>query len=98
MRLNLNEEYATADVARLISSKDDTRKRQLRVTKDGFAYLSDTIGARDIDGLAFRMETWGAGNGYTGEQAAKDPMFISRVEKVLRDNWPKASMSYIDFF
>ncbi len=98
MALDLNKPYTTQDVANLIASKDDTQHRQLRVDKNGIAELSDTVGATNIAGLAFRMETWIAGNGYVGADAADNPSWVARVEAVLRRNWPNPTSSYIDFF
>jgi hypothetical protein len=69
---------------------------QLRVTTAGIGDLSDIVGASDISGLAFRLETWNADNGYTGAMAAADAAFVARIEKILRDNWPNPSSTYID--
>ena len=96
MKIDLSQPFTTDDVRALLVSKDDTERRQLRVTKAGIAFLSDEIGNMNIDGLAFRVETWLIGNGYTGEAAANDLAWISRVERVLRDNWPNPTNSYID--
>lgn len=98
MQIDLNEPYTTQDVADLLSSKDDSQHRQLRVTKEGVAFLSDQYGSNDIDDLSFRLETWVAGNGYVGEAAAKDAAFVRRIEQALRDNWPNPNGTYIDFF
>ena len=98
MKINLNEHFTTQDVAQLIASRDDSQHRQLRVTKAGEAYLSDIVGVNDISGLAFRLETCTAGNGYTGHTAAADPKYVALIEKVLRNNWPIPSSTYIDWF
>lgn len=98
MQIDLNKPFTTQDVARLMASKDDSAHRQLRVTKQGIAFLSDEVGADNIGGLAFRLETWVAGNGYVGPEAASDAHFVGRIEKALRDNWPNPSDTYIDFF
>lgn len=98
LEIDLNQPFTTGDVAALLASKDDTKNRQLRVSLAGIAELSDTVGADNISGLAFRMETWCVGNGYTGAGAAADGEFVARVEKVLRDNWPNPKSSYIDVF
>ncbi|TJZ82024.1 hypothetical protein [Paracoccus hibiscisoli] len=97
MLIDLND-FTKQDVADLLASKDDSRHRQLRVTKDGKAYLSDVVGNQDTDDLAFRLETWQAHNGYTGPTAAADDKFVARIEKVLRDNWPTPTDTYIDLF
>lgn len=82
----------------LIASKDDSRHVQLRVTSNGVAYLSDSIGNIDDDNIAFKLETWLSGNDYTGNVASCDTEHIERVERVLRENWPKPKSSFIDYY
>ncbi|MGY1458612.1 hypothetical protein ACW5F0_08200 [Luteimonas sp. A534] len=84
------------NVATLIGSVLDTQHWQLRVTKDGIAYLSPVVGGNDISDLAFRLETWCAGNNYVGFQAAHDAHWVEQVFKDLSENWPKAKSSLID--
>lgn len=67
------------------------------MTKNGIAYLSDDVGADNIGGLAFRFETWNAGNGYCGETAASDGTWVQKVFEDLKENWPKPKSTYIDF-
>lgn len=100
MELDLNKPYTTADVAALIASKDDSEHRQLRVTTDGKAYLSDTFAVESWPGHAFVFETFVAGNDYVGPNAAKDTEWVERIERSLRDNWPYkgASTDFIDNF
>lgn len=85
------------NVAALIGSVKDDQHWQLRVTKDGLAYLSDIVGADDIEDLSFRMETWCTGNGYVGLNAAQDEAWVVKVLKDLQENWPKPKSTYIDF-
>jgi hypothetical protein len=98
MKIDLNKPFTTQDVARFLASKDDSDHRQLRVTKQGIAFLSDEVGLDNIENLAFRLETWVAGNGYVGPEAASDAHFVGRIEKALRDNWPKPTATYIDLY
>lgn len=95
--LNNPAEFTLENVRRLIASKDDSRHRQLRVTPEGTAYLSDEVGANNIDGLSFRFETWNPGNGYCGPKAAADDDWVRKVYKDLRENWPDPKDSYIDY-
>ena len=91
-------EGATLDEVRaLLASKDDSVARQLRVTKFGRAFLSDKVGADDIGDLAFRFETWDAGNGYCGVEAASDERWVRSVHRDLHENWPNPKDSYIDW-
>ncbi len=55
MQIDLKEAGALTleNVRRLIASKDDSRPRQLRVTLDGKAFLSDDYGNKNIDDLLF---------------------------------------------
>ena len=94
--LDLNKPYTTQDVADLLASKDDSKPRQLRVDTHGIARISDDYAAMNLAGLAFRGETWDAGNGYTGAAAAADAKWVAQVEDMLRANWPNPTSSYID--
>lgn len=99
MEIDLTDpnEFTLESVRALIASKEDNRSRQLRVTKRGIAYLSDEVGSRNIDDLAFRFETWGAGNGYCGREAAKKADWVRKVFNDLEENWPNPKATYIDF-
>ena len=59
--LNNPAEFTVDNVARLLASVDDSRHRQLRVTKAGIAFMSDVVAGVDIQDLAFRFPTWYAG-------------------------------------
>lgn len=97
MQIDLSKEFNLEDVAKLLASKDDSQNRQLRVTKDGIAYISDEVGADNIDGLAFRFETWIAGNDYCGLKASQDASLVSEVFDDLKNNWPNPKATYIDY-
>jgi len=85
-------------VSSLLAAGDDSTHTQLRVSSTGIASLSKTVGSSNINGLAFRLETWAAGNGYVGPAAAADKAWVDRVYRVLVSNWPAPSSTYIDFF
>ena len=86
-------------VANLIGSVNDKLNTQLRVTKDGLAFISTSdVGAQRIADLAFRLESFSAGTKHFGLAAAKDAEWVKRIYKVLKDNWPRPSSSYIDLF
>lgn len=86
-------------VARLIASASDETHTQLRVTKDGLAFIStSSIGSENIDELAFQVESFSAGSDYVGQAAAQDAEWVNRIYKILKDNWPKPSNWYIDLF
>lgn len=85
------------DVRDLIKNGDDNHNNQIRVTKSGELYLSqDIVGAVNIDGLAFRFETFDIHNGYVGLKASRDDIFISRIYKALKDNWENPGRTYVD--
>jgi hypothetical protein len=101
MQIDLNEPGALTlqSVKQLIASVGDSTHTQLRVRDDGVAYISNTaIGNIDTDGLAFRLETWCAGNDYVGLRAASDADWVNRIYTVLQENWPKPSCSFIDIY
>lgn len=98
MIIDLNNEFTQEDVCKLLASKDDSACRQLRVTRDGVAFLSDTVGNQNTDDLCFRLETWDAGNGYVGKDAANDESWVRRIYEALKKNWPEPQSTYIDAF
>ena len=98
LAIDLTQPFTTADVANLLASQNDTQNWQLRVTSAGIADLSSTVGNVNIANLSFRLETWQAGNRCVGVKAAADKAFVARIEKALRENWPKPSSTYIDLF
>ena len=86
-------------VAQLLASASDRTNTQLRVTKIGVAFISSIdVGADRIDGLAFRLETFNAGGDHVGPAAARNKEWVSTIYKVLKDNWPRPSSSYMDSF
>jgi hypothetical protein len=100
MRINLNDpnDFTLENVKKLIASKDDSKHRQIRVSTDGYAYVSDDYGNLNLDGVVFRLETFNAHNDYLGEQAAEDKTWVQRVYNVLRQNWPNPIIAYSDDF
>ena len=98
MKINLNDEteFTIGNVAKLIASKDNSQHRQLRVTKDGTAFISDEVGNLNTNDLAFRLETFNAGNDYTGLKASQDIAWVERIYNTLRNNWPNPTDTYID--
>ncbi|WP_454812175.1 hypothetical protein [Labrys neptuniae] len=100
MKIDLNDplSFTLENVAKLIASKDDSIHRQLRVTKAGIAFLSDDIDPASAYNLAFRVEIWNTGNDYTGDKASKDAKWVSRIYKLLKDNWPNPTDTFIHDF
>ncbi|WPR76019.1 hypothetical protein [Algoriphagus sp. NG3] len=100
MKINLNDpkEFTVENVRTLIASEDDTVHTQFRVTKDGFLFLSQDVGNRNLEGIVFRLETNGAFNGYVGENASMDDSWVTRVFNVVNENWPKPKFPYCDNF
>lgn len=91
------EQLSRANVSRLLGCRDDSQHRQLRVSVDGIAYLSDIVGNNDIEGTVFRMETWVQGAGYVGLGASMDETWVDTVLKRLRDNWPNPKATLVDW-
>lgn len=87
MEIDLNNpaEFTKESVRQLIASGDDSSHTQLRITKDGKAFLSKKVGADNIVGIAFRLETWIKGNGYVGPEAAKDDEWIERLYEGMKN-------------
>ncbi|AKA81777.1 hypothetical protein [Pseudomonas synxantha] len=101
MQINLNnpEDLTQAAVRELLASASDDEHTQLRVTKEGIAYISSgTVGGVNIDGLLFRLETWAKGSGYVGIVAASDEVWVMQIFNALKQNWPAPSSDYIDIY
>ncbi|SFW24289.1 MULTISPECIES: hypothetical protein [Pseudomonas] len=97
--LNAPDGLTVEAVRQLLASASDDEHTQLRVTKDGIAYLSSgVVGGVDIDGLRFRLETWAKGSGYVGRVAASDEVWVMQIYNALKDNWPNPPFDYIDVY
>lgn len=95
--LNDQTQLTKENVARLIGSENDDRNWQLRVRLNGVAYLSDIVGNLELDGLAFRLETWIQGNSYVGVPASEDDTWVETVYQLLKENWPKPKAALVDW-
>jgi hypothetical protein len=98
MTINLNDsaDFTIDNLRRLIASTDDKTPSQIRVTKDGILHVSKVVGGEDIGDLCFRLETFAAGAGYVGEEAARDDAYINKLYRGIRRNWPEPQSKYID--
>ncbi|WP_019407746.1 hypothetical protein [Pseudomonas psychrophila] len=93
------ESLTLSAVSQLLASASDDVHTQLRVTKQGVAYISSgVVGGVDIDGLLFRLETWAAGSGYVGNVAASDEVWVMQIFNALKENWPNPPFDYIDVY
>ncbi|WP_454691866.1 hypothetical protein [Achromobacter aloeverae] len=97
MQIDLNDpnQFTRRRVRELIASHEDGQHWQLRVTREGIAFISDVVGNVQCDGLAFRFESW-TGRGYVGPQAADDDEWVNRIYGALARNWLAPSSAYID--
>lgn len=81
----------------LYSEADDRNYNQLRVTDDGYVFISKKVGAQDIHGVRFRFETFVEYNGYTGPKAASDDKYISNQHNEIIKAWELGAKGYIDY-
>lgn len=86
MKYNI-ETLTIKELIELIKSGDDSKDNQIRVTKAGIIYISQLVGAEDIEELNFRFETFDSGNGYVGEDAANDSKYIDVLYRALKMAW-----------
>jgi len=101
MQIDLNKpDGLTLDsVRQLLACASDDEHTQLRVTKDGIAYISSgVVGGADVQGLLFRLETWAKGSGYVGKIAASDEVWVMQIYNALKENWPNPPFDYIDIY
>jgi hypothetical protein len=92
--LKMQGSLTLESVAALISSKDDSKHRQIRVTTDGIVSLSDEIGNVNAEGVLFALETTVAGNGYSGVEASEDERWVKEVLELLRTEWSRLGRSF----
>ncbi|WOO35041.1 hypothetical protein R2R35_14670 [Anaerocolumna sp. AGMB13020] len=93
------ETFTIDEFRELIANGDDTHHNQIRVTKSGEVFLSqDIVGAKDLEDIAFRFETFNRGNGYIGVAASKDDDIILMYNALI-NNWNKAvRRTYLDMW
>ena len=86
------------EFTQLIAEGDDQFDNQIRVTNDGYIYLSrGIVGAENLDGIAFRLESFDAGNDYVGIEASKDEEHVTLMYRAIKDNWKSDQRrTYID--
>ena len=98
MNLHLNVDTLTIDQLRdLIAAGDDSHHNQLRITSSREIFLSDIVGLENLEGIIGRFETFVAGNGYVGLNAASDRQFIESLYNALQA-WKKSPRPYVDIF
>lgn len=83
--------------AELYSEADDRTHNQVRVTHNGFVYISLKVGAQDLYDVKFRFETSCPYNGYVGPKAASDVKYISKEAEAITLGWQRGASGYIDF-
>lgn len=82
----------------LIANANDCISHQLRVDWSGDVYISTITGAEEIEDIKFRWESWNAGNGYVGPQAASDHEYIKQSVKSLKQCWTDGVRGYCDYY
>lgn len=95
--LNNPDEFTLENVRELIRLGDDSTHSQIRVTKGGSAYLSKTVGAYNLQGVKFCLETLDPDNGYVGEEAAKDDAWVKNVFNDLKNAWHSDARGLVDY-
>jgi len=88
-----------ASVRQMLAEGSDRAHCQLRVSDAGIAWLStEAIGGQALSGVRFRLETWAAGSGCVGPDAAADEAWVAKIQAVLLGNWPHPRSDYIDIY
>jgi len=92
------KDMTVEDFRLIIKNGDDTHNNQVRVRKNGSVFLSqDTVGADNLDDIAFRLESFDAHDDYVGIEAAQDDIFITRMYVAIKENWEKGCPeTYLD--
>lgn len=101
MQIDLNDpgQFTEAAVRQLLAEGNPRVHNQLRVSRAGLAYLStDAVGGMQVEGLRLRFETWAAGSGYVGAEAAEDAGWVRQIYTALRHHWDNPGQDYIDIY
>ena len=103
MSIDLNGAWTDADVAELLSRVEDDKDWRLEVSRGGIATLADkTAHPTDVEydeALHCHFETWMQGCDFVGPSAASDKLFVGKLAKALRENYPTlkaAKFVYVD--
>jgi hypothetical protein len=91
MAIDLKYEYSVADVSKLLASVEDDRSWRLEVSADGVAVLHDLSVVPDAayeEALHCFFEIWDQGTDFVGPGAASDKSLCSKIERILRENYP----------
>ena len=96
MKFNINT-LTIDELKGVIAAGNDSHANQLRITKSGEVFLSQDVGAQNLNNIAGRFETFDAHNGYVGPTAASDSKYIERLYNTLM-KWKEngCSRTYID--
>ncbi|MEZ5031562.1 MAG: hypothetical protein R2787_09180 [Saprospiraceae bacterium] len=86
------------NVRALIESGNDSEHSQFRCTETGIMFLSTDVGADNLDGILFRLETNSANGGYVGKEASEDEVWVNRIYTAFKKHWPIPEDTYIDDF
>jgi hypothetical protein len=91
MAIDLATNWSAADISELLASVADDRSWRLEVTADGVAQLNDltTVPVQSYDeSLHCCFEIWDQGTDFVGPGAASDKALCSKIERLLRENYP----------
>jgi hypothetical protein len=91
MAIDLKGEFSVADVSALLASVEDDRSWRLEVSADGIAMLHDLSVVPDAayeEALHCFFEIWDQGTDFVGPGAASDKSLCSKLERILRENYP----------
>ncbi|MFY9657770.1 MAG: hypothetical protein WAK01_14525 [Methylocystis sp.] len=92
MSIDLNGAWTEADVAKLLSGVADDRDWRLEVSRAGVVTLEDKTAhptdAEYDEGLHCYFEAWMQGTDFVGPSAASDKVFMGKIARALRENYP----------
>lgn len=103
--MNLNSSPTKAQLRKLLRSCDDDegahilwvdRQGEVHITLlDEEATPAAWAGSMG-DRIRFRYETYGAGNGYVGPDAAQDDSYVALLFRHLVEDWQEGAVGYVD--
>lgn len=85
--LNLydSKQFTKQRLRELIASIEDNSRTQLRISNNGYLYLTNKLNDNKND--LFRFESFMAGNGYVGKKASEDSEWIDQLFQTIDYEW-----------
>jgi hypothetical protein len=88
--------FTLSECRTMIANADDRLLNQVRISESGDVFISkDAVGNRGLAGIKFCLETFDAGNSYSGPLAASDRSHVEETFCDIREAWQMGYRGHI---